>query len=70
MAATLKFLESARQEVVSDSSKSLLIKLAEESGNPSISISSTARSPYDQARIMFENCLKLGIESQYKLYGW
>ncbi|HRH49187.1 MAG TPA: hypothetical protein PLP23_10570 [Panacibacter sp.] len=66
--AALNFLSSAKSEAVSDTSRLLLLSLAEESGNGSISISSTARSPYDQARIMFDNCLKLGVKSQYRLY--
>ena len=67
--ASLNFLPSAKSESVSVSSVELILKLAEDSGNESISVSSTSRTPYDQARIMFENCEKLGMKSQYKLYA-
>jgi hypothetical protein len=32
-------------------------------------VSSTARSPFDQARVMFNNCEQHGADSQKKLYG-
>lgn len=67
--ASLNFLSSAKEETVTDKSKLLLTKIADDSNNVSISISSTARSPYDQARIMYDNCKKLGIQSQYNLYA-
>ncbi len=37
-------------------------------GQPSGSIASTARTPADQARVMFNNCLNNGAQSQLNTY--
>lgn len=47
----------------------VLHEILESAGLRSATVSSVARSPRDQARIMYENIVKLGIKSQYKLYG-
>jgi hypothetical protein len=46
-----------------------LKELGDKSGNHKLQISSAARTPYDQALVMYENCLRYGLPSQYKLYG-
>jgi hypothetical protein len=46
-----------------------LKELGDKSGNHKIQISSAARTPYDQAVVMYENCILKGLQSQYKLYG-
>lgn len=66
---SISFSVSARQDCVADATITLLKQIGAESGNRNLLITSTARSPNDQARIMFDNCTKLGIASQYKLYG-
>jgi hypothetical protein len=32
-------------------------------------VTSVQRSPFEQARAMYENCFTYGVESQFKLYG-
>ena len=66
---SVTFSVSARQDCIASATISLLKQIGAESGNSKIMITSTARTPNDQARIMFDNCTKLGIASQYKLYG-
>jgi hypothetical protein len=39
-----------------------------EAGLSSVMVSSTSRSPADQARVMFANLERFGVEAQVKLY--
>jgi hypothetical protein len=66
---SVTFSASARQDCISSATISLLKQIGAASDNRLLIITSTARTPNDQARIMFDNCIKLGIASQYKLYG-
>ncbi len=66
---SVSFRSGVRAETISSHSIALIKLLGALSNNGSITVSSAARSPYDQARVMFDNCLKLGIKSQYKLYA-
>lgn len=63
------FRKGVKRETVSEKTIALIRFMGALSENGSIAISSAARSPYDQARVMFDNCLKLGVKSQYKLYA-
>lgn len=47
---------------------SALKDAGEESGNYRIVVTSTSRTPYDQARIMFENMERNGVEEQKRTY--
>jgi predicted chitinase len=48
--------ESAKESALSDKTKNILRAVGEASGNYYIAITSVARTPYDQARIMYNNC--------------
>jgi len=65
----MNFGEKAKKEVVSDHTKQVLQDALNKSGNSSATISSTKRSPYDQARIMYDNLKTQGVDKQKKLYG-
>lgn len=47
---------------------SILKKTGEESGNYRIVVTSTCRTPHDQARIMFENIARNGVQEQKRTY--
>ena len=47
---------------------SILKKAGEESENYRIVVTSTCRTPHDQARIMFENLERNGVETQKRTY--
>ena len=48
----------------------ILKQIGYEAKLENIRITNTMRTSYDQARIMYENIVREGIISQYKLYGW
>ena len=50
-------------------SKSVLIDIMHRAGVASILITSTARTPADQARIMYDNIERYGVAHQKLLYG-
>ena len=54
---------------IPDKAKVILIKILNEAGISSVKITSTIRSPADQARIMFDNLQQYGVEKQKQLYG-
>jgi RHS repeat-associated protein len=54
---------------VSSYTKRVLSDIMNASGNSSYRITSTTRSPEDQARIMYDNISKYGKNAQKKLYG-
>ncbi|MCE9108483.1 hypothetical protein, partial [Bacteroides pyogenes] len=60
---------TANSSTVSETSKSKLKKLMDATGDYSIVITSTSRSPYDQARIMYENISNTSVSAQKKIYG-
>jgi RHS repeat-associated protein len=65
----LSFGSSANEAVVTDYTRSVLQDLARESGVRSLTITSTQRTPEDQARAMFNNIVSNGIAHQKRLYG-
>ena len=65
----INFAPSADPSVVSSYSIGILKSVMEESNNNSLTITSTARTPAGQARIMHGNITNKGIQSQYNLYG-
>lgn len=66
---TVHFREGVNHVGIASTSMELLKMLGASSGNGRIEVSSVARTPYDQARIMYDNCLSLGVRSQYDLYA-
>jgi len=67
--AMLTFGPRARQETVSDYSRGVLQDILKAAGVDSVTITSTARTPADQARAMFNNIERYGVDSQLALYG-
>ena len=63
---------SVRKGTLAPEYLSILKEAGEASGNDTIVVTSTARTPYDQARIMFENLERTGVpyqQSQYRQPG-
>jgi hypothetical protein len=54
---------------VSAYSKKVLEEIMQKSGVPKITVTSTARTASEQARIMYENIERHGLDHQKKLYG-
>ncbi len=68
--ANIQFLnDSTSMQFVSEYSKSVLIDIMHRAGVASILITSTARTPADQARIMYDNIERYGVAHQKLLYG-
>jgi hypothetical protein len=68
--ATIRFLNAAASmQFVSEYSSSVLKDIMRKAGVQSILITSTARTPADQARIMYENIERYGVEHQKLLYS-
>lgn len=68
--ATIQFLNAAKSiQFVSEYSRSVLTDIMQKAGVPSILITSTARTPGDQARIMYENIERYGVDHQKLLYS-
>jgi hypothetical protein len=65
----IRFLPSANAAVVSEHTREVIRDLLAASDCPSCSITSTSRSPADQARAMYKNILTLGVSSQLALYA-
>ena len=63
------FGRNAQPEAVGNFFKNLLISAAKSAGEDKMTITSTARQPADQARAMYENISKTGVQAQKKLYG-
>jgi len=56
-------------QFVSEYSRLVLTDIMRKAGVPSILVTSTARTPADQARIMYENIERYGVEHQKLLYS-
>lgn len=67
--ATISWGSSADKDVISNKTIATINKLSALSGDTTFTITSTLRTPADQARIMYENILKTSIENQKSLYG-
>jgi hypothetical protein len=66
---TINFGTNANQAVVSNHSKKILEDILTDAGLGSCRITSTSRTPADQARVMFNNLMEFGVKAQKKLYG-
>ncbi len=63
------FGSGAVASVVSAKTLTILKELLRAAGQATGTITSTARTPAQQAKVMFDNCRTLGVASQYKLYA-
>lgn len=66
---TVKFGANAKSGDVSPLSLSILKDVMAKAGIDSCTISSTARDPFNQARVMFNNIKNEGVAAQKKLYA-
>lgn len=69
MAVEIKFGKNAKRESVTSFSLQVLEDILQAAGLNGAVVSSTARTPADQARIMFNNIESHGVAAQKKLYG-
>ena len=69
MPVEIKFGPNAKQENVTNFSLKVLEDILQAAGLNSATISSTSRTPADQARVMFNNIEKTGVAAQKKLYA-
>src|SRR3954468_15229483 len=69
MPADIKFGKNAKKENVTNFSMQVLEDILQAAGINSAIISSTARTPADQARVMFDNIVSQGVAAQKKLYA-
>lgn len=69
MAIEIKFGKNAKKESVTSFSLQVLEDILQAAGLNSAVISSTARTPADQARVMFNNIESHGVAAQKKLYA-
>ncbi|MCG7218939.1 glucosaminidase domain-containing protein [Acinetobacter sp. AG3] len=65
---TISYGKNADPRVVSQKSINILKMAASKSSNKQIMITSTARKPYDQARIMYQNIISKGMAEQRRTY--
>jgi hypothetical protein len=68
-APAVGFGSGANSSAVSGHSHQILQDIMQQSGVASIKITSTSRGPEDQARAMYDNLQRKGVESQLRLYG-
>jgi hypothetical protein len=66
---SITFGPRANQAVVSVHTISVLTEILTNAKLPSCMITSTSRTPADQARIMFQNIASKGVAAQKKLYA-
>jgi hypothetical protein len=69
MPITISFGTNAKRAFVSAQARKVIEDILKAAGLTSCLISSTARSPADQARIMFENIEAHGVANQKALYA-
>jgi hypothetical protein len=69
MPVEITFGKNAKKEFVTNFSLKVLEDILQAAGLNSAVISSTARPPADQARVMFNNILSTGVAAQKKLYA-
>lgn len=65
----LQFAATVQQQEVSQHSQNVLYDLMKKTGITQMKVTSSHRSPKDQARIMYQNLQLKGVEHQKKLYG-
>jgi N-acetylmuramoyl-L-alanine amidase len=68
-APAIGFGPNARAEDVTAFSRGIVIDVMRKAGLAHLVISSTSRSPADQARVMFNNLERFGVDHQKALYG-
>lgn len=64
----INFGANADKSVVSEKSLNILREVGEKTKNFQLTITSTARDPYNQARVMYDNILKKGMKEQRNTY--
>lgn len=69
MPVEIKFGKNAKKENVTNFSMQVLEDILQAAGLNSALISSTARTPADQARVMYNNIEATGVAAQKKLYA-
>ena len=69
MPVDIKFGTNARKENVTNFSLKVLEDIMQAAGISSVLISSTARTPADQARVMFNNIVATSVAKQKQLYA-
>lgn len=69
MPVEIKFGSNAKKENVTNFSMQVLEDILQAAGITSALISSTARTPADQARVMFNNIEATGVAAQKRLYA-
>lgn len=69
MPVEITFGKNAKKEFVTNFSLKVLEDILQAAGLNSALISSTARPPADQARVMFNNIESTGVAAQKKLYA-
>ena len=67
--AGINFGPNANRNVVSQYTIDMLSAIMRESGNPNVTITSTLRTPEDQARAMYNNIVSRGVQHNLTLYG-
>lgn len=65
----IRFAENAKAEDLTAYSERVLRDIVAVAELSSVMISSTSRSPSDQARVMYENLERRGVQHQRELYG-
>ncbi|MBD2054619.1 transglycosylase SLT domain-containing protein [Oculatella sp. FACHB-28] len=68
-AITIRFGQNAQAENLTSFSRKVLEDILQTANLSSALISSTSRTPAEQARVMFNNLENLGVASQKRLYG-
>lgn len=69
MPVTIRFAPDARRDLVSDLSVLVLQDILSDAGLQGCKVTSTLRTPQEQAEVMYRNLARLGVASQKKLYG-
>ena len=69
MAVEIKFGKNAKKENVTNFSLQVLEDILQAAGLSGALISSTARTPAEQARVMFNNIVSTSVAAQKKLYA-
>lgn len=69
MPVEIKFGSKAKKENVTNFSLKVLEDIMQEAGLSSAIISSTSRTPADQARVMYNNIETTGVAAQKRLYA-
>ena len=68
-APVIRWGENARREVVTEHALGVLTDIMKAAGAADLLVSSTQRTPAEQARVMYDNCRAHGSDSQRDLYG-